>query len=114
MFTYGPDSPSAGEPFSYDGVKSAWRRAKKAAGITNFRIHDLRHTAATQLLLDTGNLAFVQRMLRHARVSTTMKYAHVQVDALRAAMDAQIAAPSPEQNPEPQPNVLKLLGGKNA
>ena len=38
-------------PITKSGFASAWRRhGPKAARITDFRIHDLRHTAGTRLL----------------------------------------------------------------
>lgn len=39
--------------------------------------HGLRHTFATKLLRDTGNIRTVQRALGHADISTTMIYTYV-------------------------------------
>ncbi|MXQ12539.1 tyrosine-type recombinase/integrase [Microvirga makkahensis] len=49
------------------GQKTAWRRtlAKEETGVTAFRFHDSRHTAATRLLRSSGHLRLVQRLLRH-------------------------------------------------
>ena len=68
------------------------RRLRKEAALTaaeirDFRFHDLRHTFATRLLRQTGNLKLVSRLLGHTQIETTMRYAHV-IDAdLRAALD---------------------------
>lgn len=65
-----------GEPITYWGFQSAFRRARERAEITDLRIHDLRHTAATRLLGKSGNLKIVQLLLRHRSISSTMRYAH--------------------------------------
>lgn len=75
------------EPVTYEGMKTAWRRAIKAAGIENFRFHDNRHTAATRLLRSGANIMAVKNLLRHTDVATTSKYAHVTMDDLRASME---------------------------
>jgi integrase len=64
-------------PLTLSGVKIAWRRLRKKAGVTGFRFHDLRHNLATKLLRQTGNLKLVQRALNHADLKTTLRYAHV-------------------------------------
>lgn len=64
-------------PITYSGVKTAWRRLRKRAGVVGFRFHDFRHDLATKLLRDTGNLKLVQRALNHSDIKVTTKYAHV-------------------------------------
>ena len=75
-------------PFSKNDWRKDWKAALSAAGIKDFRFHDLRHTAATRLLRATGNLAVVQRVLGHSSPTMTLRYAHVEVDDMRAAMEA--------------------------
>ena len=55
---------------------------------TGWRVHPhaLRHTFATNLLEDTGNLALVQDALGHASPETTRVYAKVRDSHLAAAM----------------------------
>ena len=74
-------------PLTAAGLEEAFSTALKNAGVTNFRFHDPRHTAATQLLRATGNLRLVQKLLGHAKIETTMKYAHVTDDDLALAME---------------------------
>ena len=64
-------------PITYAGVKIAWRRLRKRAGVEGFRFHDFRHDFGTKLLRETGNLKLVQRALNHADMKTTTRYAHV-------------------------------------
>lgn len=73
-------------PLSLTGWRRAWGAALAAAGVSDFRFHDLRHTAATRLLRHTGNLKQVQQLLGHTDIATTARYAHVSKDDLRAAM----------------------------
>lgn len=74
-------------PITYEGLKTHWRRAKAAAGLSDFRFHDTRHTAATRLLRSSGNLKLVQKLMRHENVATTTKYAHADDEDLRQAME---------------------------
>ncbi|WP_283177864.1 site-specific integrase [Gemmobacter sp. 24YEA27] len=69
------------------GIMEKWKEALVAAGIENFRFHDLRHTFATRMLRQTGNLKLVSRLLGHKQIDTTMRYAHVLDDDLRTALD---------------------------
>jgi integrase len=49
----------------------------KAAGVTLIRIHDLRHTFASQLVMKGVPLKGVQELLGHATMEMTMRYAHL-------------------------------------
>jgi integrase len=75
-------------PITYSGLKSAWKRIRATAKVTDFRFHDYRHDFATKLLRETGNMKLVQRALNHADIKTTAKYAHVLDDEVAAGMDA--------------------------
>lgn len=73
-------------PFSKQGWTRKWRKALADAGVPNFRFHDLRHTAASRLVRETGSLKMAQRLLGHSDIATTARYAHVTDDDLRAGM----------------------------
>lgn len=76
-----------------------FKAAAAAAGLPGLRPHDLRHVAGTRTLRASGgNLRAAQKHLGHARITTTIKYAHYMVDELRETMER---AHNPEQNPEP-------------
>jgi site-specific recombinase XerD len=47
------------------------------AGISGFRMHDLRHTFATYLVKNDIPLSKVQKALGHKTISMTLKYAHL-------------------------------------
>lgn len=81
--------------FSYYGLHSRLRTAAAKAGLGARAIHGARHHAATKLLRATGNLKLTQRMLGHASIQSTMRYAHATEGDLRAALDG-MSRHSPE------------------
>jgi integrase len=75
-------------PFTYWGLYSRIRNAAIKAGLGARAIHGARHHAATTLLRATGNLALTKRMLGHASIQSTMRYAHATEADLRAALNS--------------------------
>ena len=69
-----------------DGVKSAWRRARVSANMEHVNFHDLRHSCASIMLGMGVDLYTIGKILGHSNVQTTQRYAHLQVDAQRAAL----------------------------
>lgn len=60
--------------------RSAWDKAKKAAGFEGrcIRFYDIRHAAASEMLAAGADLAAVAAQLGHSSITTTgMTYAHV-------------------------------------
>jgi integrase len=96
-------------PMTDAGLRTAMRRAVKAAGVENLRFHDLRHTAATRTLR-VSNLKVVQNLLGHSDVSTTTKYAHAMVEDVRAALDAASPAKIPADEISFRVNSLTKKG----
>ena len=66
-----------GQPVDF---KKAWHTALSAAGIQNFRFHDLRHTAATHLLRTGIGLIPLSEILGHHTMDMVKRYAHVMTD----------------------------------
>lgn len=84
-----PDSPwvftsSAGGHIRW--LKTAFRNSCKRAGITDFRIHDLRHTCASWLVMAGVDLYVVRDLLGHASITTTERYAHLAPVKVAAAV----------------------------
>lgn len=67
--------------------KTAWKGAKRRAGISDLRWHDLRHTAATWMVDADIPLDVVQKILGHENIETTQRYAHRSDDAKRRALE---------------------------
>jgi len=49
------------------------------------KTHVLRHTFASHFMLNGGNILVLQRILGHANIRETMKYAHFAPDHLEEA-----------------------------
>jgi integrase len=73
-------------PITKEGAKTTWRRTRAKAGIMDFRFHDIRHDLATKVLRTTGNLKLTQKMLNHADIKTTARYAHVLDEEVAVAL----------------------------
>jgi integrase len=69
-----------------EGIKSAWRRAREAAGLPHVNFHDLRHSCASILIASGADLFTVSKILGHSTVKTTERYAHMQISQQRDAM----------------------------
>ena len=61
--------------------KTAWRNALKRAGITNFRIHDLRHTCCSDLAMAGESLLKIGRHVGHKNPASTKRYTHFNTQA---------------------------------
>ena len=79
---------SAGPPVVPSCPSTSWVFCKKTGRLrspTKFRLNDLRHTYASRALALGESLPVIGRLLGHARVGTTAKYAHLVRDAEKAA-----------------------------
>ena len=64
-----------------------WYRFRREAGIEDVRLHDLRHTVASQAAMNGVPLPVVARLLGHSDVRMTMRYAHVGDREIEAAAE---------------------------
>ena len=62
---------------SRGGVRVAFNAALSEAGIKDFTFHDLRHTTASNLVMNGVDLYTVKEILGHKDIKMTMKYAHL-------------------------------------
>ncbi len=74
-----------GRPLS---IRNAFDTAVKRAGLEGFRFHDLRHTAASHMVMRGRSLKDVQEILGHSDFRMTLKYAHLSPAHLRGAVEA--------------------------
>ena len=54
-----------------------WYRIRREAGIEDCRLHDLRHTHASQAVMSGIPVPVVSRLLGHSNVAMTLRYAHL-------------------------------------
>jgi integrase len=83
--------PSHGKSGHLEEPKKAWKRICETAGVSNVRIHDLRHTLASLMVAQGFSLPMIGRALGHSQPSTTSRYAHMAMDPLRAALESTSA-----------------------
>jgi integrase len=76
-----------GNPMEPRNLNRHFDGLRTRAGLSDIRLHDLRHTMVT-LLLDLGVAPhLVQAIARHADVDITLKiYAHTKLDAMREGL----------------------------
>ena len=73
----------------YVSIFSSWNTARTAAGLSNLRVHDLRHSFASFLVNAGCSLYEVQKILGHSSAAMTQRYSHLSQDSLlRAASQA--------------------------
>ena len=67
----------ADRPRNRDWLTHVWRRVRAGAGLSDLRIHDLRHAYATFALRRGESVLAIGRLLGHADPQTTLKYTHL-------------------------------------
>jgi integrase len=76
----------AGENGKIRSLRRSWRMSLQRAEIEDFRIHDLRHTFASWLVMQGVSIYVVRDLLGHASVTQTEIYAHLAPDQGAAAV----------------------------
>lgn len=70
-----------------DNVRKSWAGVMKAAKVTGFTWHDMRHTFASKLVMAGVPLNTVRELLGHADIKMTLRYAHLAPDSKAAAVE---------------------------
>jgi integrase len=81
-----------------------FKPALKAAGITDFKWHDLRHTFASWLIQDGVPLDRVSKLLGHKSLTMMMRYAHLAPNQLHEDV-ALLTRNSTTVAPTPKPET---------
>jgi integrase len=68
-------------------IRTAFENAVERAELKHLRFHDLRHTAASHLVMRGATLKEVQEVLGHRTFAMTLRYAHLSPAHLRGAVD---------------------------
>ncbi|MGM0583462.1 MAG: tyrosine-type recombinase/integrase [Pseudomonadota bacterium] len=94
-------------------LKDPWLALREAAGLTDVRIHDLRHSFASVGAAGGTSLPVIGALLGHTQPSTTARYAHLADNPLRAAaadIGGQIAAAMEGGGNR---NIVRLRGSRD-
>ncbi len=75
-----------GQPLHANSLERAWRNIRERAGLPGVRLHDLRHSAASDALMSGVPLGIVGKVLGHRSPRTTARYAHIADHALAEAV----------------------------
>ena len=94
-------SKKTGEPL--ENWRHWFGKAVKAAGIVDFRGHDLRHDFASRLRRRGAKLEDIAELLAHKSLSMTKRYAHLgpnQLHEVAGLLDSVSTPVAPETKPE--------------
>jgi integrase len=64
-----------------------WAEICKAAEITGLRVHDCRHSFASELVSAGFGLPLIGKLLGHSQISTTQRYSHLYDEPQRVAVE---------------------------
>jgi integrase len=78
-------SGKAGRPKA--DLTRPWVAVRKAAGLPDLRLHDLRHSFASIGAGGSMGLPILGKLLGHREAATTARYAHLDADPMRRAAE---------------------------
>jgi integrase len=87
--------PSPVDPTKPVSIRSSWETALRRAGTENFRPHDWRHSAASDLAMEGATLAELAGVLGHRTLAMVKRYSHLSPEHVATAstrIGARIAA----------------------
>ncbi len=73
-------------------LDDAWQAVRERAGLHGVRLHDLRHSFASRALALGEGLSVIGKLLGHARIETTSRYAHLARDSVRESAERVAAS----------------------
>lgn len=72
----------------FQSIFHSWDTARRSATLPDVRVHDLRHSAASNLVNSGQSLYVVAKVLGHSQTRTTERYAHLDAAVLLNAVNA--------------------------
>ena len=66
--------------------EKSWKRALKESDIEDFRFHDLRHSAASYLIMAGVHMRTVAEILGHKTLAMVQRYSHLSPEHLRGEL----------------------------
>ena len=82
-------------------VNPSWELVREEAGLTDVRIHDLRHSFASRALARGHSLTMIGRLLGHRQPQTTARYAHLASQSVKSAAENVASSLLADIFPEP-------------
>jgi len=76
----------------YTTPRHAWETLLKRAKLEDLRIHDLRRSMGSWMIIGGTSLPIVGKALGHKTTQPTSIYARLNLDPVRAAMDQAVEA----------------------
>jgi integrase len=73
-------------------AKGRWQALLKRAGMADFRIHDLRRSLGSWQAISGASLAVIGKSLGHKDIASTMIYARLHMDPVRASVNTATTA----------------------
>ncbi len=71
----------------YQGTPKAWGKLRQSAGLSQVRLHDLRHSFASVAAKEGTSLQLIGALLGHKHSATTARYAHLGEAPIRTASE---------------------------
>jgi integrase len=114
---------TAGNPYVFPGIKFGkplsdlkrpWQTIREATGLEDVRVHDLRHSWASQAAAAGFSLPIIGAVLGHTEAATTQRYAHLSNDPVLMAADAVSERITEAMGKEPIEKVVELPKRKKA
>lgn len=69
----------------YNDLQKPWRKIRAKAGLSDVRLHDLRHTYASVAVTNGIDPFMLKEIMGHKNLSTTLRYAHLADEAVQRA-----------------------------
>lgn len=86
-------------------LSASFAIARKEAGVSGVRFHDLRHTAASKMVEAGVDLVTVSKILGHASIQMTMRYAHPTPENMRLAVEKLAGILDPSRQKVDTPSI---------
>jgi len=95
--------PHQGPVWKRGDVRTSFEHAVAEAKLDDFHFHDCRHHFASWFVMRGGSLQALQKLLGHATLAMTMRYAHLAPDYLRSEVAKT------ERRPEPAAQITQEI-----
>lgn len=96
----------------WKNLHRAWNRIRRAAGLSDVRLHDLRHSFASVGVGIGLSLPIIGKLLGHSQAATTQRYAHLADDPVRRAVEAISSRVEAAMSAAPSGQVIELRRGR--